>query len=127
MSTFDRADPGQDPDYCDGLAPDPPRKDCAYCGGFILSDYWGAGQLQGRYCSQQCALSARTAEDRQKPGLRLEHVRHLHCGGELHWHQRPYADSNQVYELVLRCETCGAEDPPADQREPKGAVCWTTE
>ena len=146
MSQFDRADPGQDHDYCDGLEPSVATPSRAAIRVMVTEQEQAAATLalpaarfQEAYdrlrrvaptgdlhieLSMICPSNPMTPTHDQ-PGLYLERVQHLHCGGRLYWHQRPYADSNQVYEMVLRCETCGAEDPPADQRDPAGAVCWT--
>ncbi len=55
MSRYNYPDPGTDPAYCDGLAPDEPLDDptCIYCGAVI--DYLDNNEP---YCSALCACYA---------------------------------------------------------------------
>jgi hypothetical protein len=54
MSRYDRKDPSQDPDYCDGLSDAPI---CFWCGQRMDPDYDGTFTYDP-YCSQLCTIQA---------------------------------------------------------------------
>ena len=60
MSRYDYPDPGQDPDYCDGLSDDPEALLCLWCNEPLPSD---AIANHDWYCSALCALYAEQEGD----------------------------------------------------------------
>ncbi len=53
MSRYDYRDPGQDSEYCDGLAPE--IETCDYCGRELPHH-----QAHYPYCSHACSIDAQT-------------------------------------------------------------------
>ena len=63
-SRYDYPDPGQDPEYCDGLqAEDPEPVYCIWCGG-VCGD-----PQNDPYCSWICSLDAEAAETGVGPAI----------------------------------------------------------